>query len=329
MAAFSYVALDGTGKKVKGLIEGDSERQVRSQLRLKSLKPIEVSAARKKTENRSQWLTFSRAWKASELALVTRQLATLVQSNLPLAEAIEAVAQQSTKPAIKSVLMSIRSRVNEGHSLAKAMAEHPAVFNDLYLGMVRAGEHAGFLGVVLDRLADYTEKAYQAARQVKTASIYPLVLLVVCLSVITALMVFVVPDLVRIFENTDAELPWLTVLLIGSSHAIATYGLHFLLAFVVLLLLFRWWVRVPANRKLWHRFLLHVPLVSRFITSVNTTRFSSTLGTLLQSGVPLLEALVIAQSVLSNLFYRARTAGSCPRAPHRQSPAPARDSTGC
>ena len=261
MAAFSYLALDGAGKKVRGLIEGDSERQVRSQLKLKHLKPIEVSAARKKTENKLSWLTLSRTWKASELALVTRQLATLVQSNLPLAEAIEAVAQQAAKPSIKAVLMAIRSRVNEGHSLAKAMAEHPAVFNELYIGMVRAGEHAGFLGVVLERLADYTEKAHHAARQIRTASIYRGVLLVVSLLVIGLLMVFVVPDLVRIFDNTDGDLPWLTRALIASSDFIAEYGLWMLLTLAAAFFLFRLWLRAPANRKRWHRALLHLSLI--------------------------------------------------------------------
>ena len=306
MGAYSYVALNIEGKKVKGLLEGDSERQVRSLLRLQDLKPIEVAPTKKKTESRSRWLTFSRHWSTAELALVTRQLATLVQSNLPLAEALEAAAEQASKPAIKSVLMSIRSRVNEGHSLAQGMAEHPAVFSDLYLGMVKAGEHAGFLGVVLERLAEYTEKTQHSSQQVKTALIYPAVLLFVSVSVIVALMVFVVPELIRIFENTDSELPMLTVILIGSSHLISNYGVFVLLGGVVLLLLFRLWLRSPRNRLRWHRWLLHVPLVSTLINKLDTTRFSSTLGTLLQSGVPLLEALIIARSVMGNLYYKER-----------------------
>ncbi len=306
MAAFSYVALNTEGRKVKGLLEADSERQVRGLLRLKDLKPVEVHATSRKTESKSQWLTFSRHWSVSELALVTRQLATLVQSNLPLAEALQAVAEQSNRPAIKSVLMSIRSRVNEGHSLAHALAEHPAVFNDLYIGMVRAGEHAGFLGVVLDRLADYTEKTQHSAQQIKTALIYPVILLVVSLSVIIALMIFVVPELIRIFENTESELPALTVLLIATSNFVSNYGVVILVAAFACLLLFRFWLRKPSNRLLWHRQLLHVPLLSGFINKVNTTRFSSTLGTLLQSGVPLLEALTIARTVLTNLEYKER-----------------------
>ncbi len=306
MAAFSYVALDTEGRKVKGLLEADSERQVRGLLRQKDLRPVEVQPTSRKTESKTQWLTFARHWSVSELALVTRQLATLVQSNLPLAEALQAVAEQTSKPAIKSVLMSIRSRVNEGHSLAHAMSEHPAVFNDLYIGMVRAGEHAGFLGVVLDRLADYTEKTQQSAQQIKTALIYPVILLVVSLSVIIALMIFVVPELVRIFENTESELPLLTVMLIATSNFISQYGVIILVSIAALLLLFRFWLRKPANRLWWHRQLLHVPLLSGFINKVNTTRFSSTLGTLLQSGVPLLEALMIARTVLTNLEYRER-----------------------
>lgn len=306
MAAFSYIALDAQGKKVKGLLEGDSERHVRALLRLKELKPVEVHATTQKTDSRGGWFSFTKHWSVSELALVTRQLATLVQSNLPLADALQAAAEQASRPAIKSVLMSIRSRVNEGHSLAHAMSEHPAIFNDLYLGMVRAGEHAGFLGVVLDRLADYTEKTQHSAQQVKTALIYPVILLVVSVSVIIALMIFVVPELIRIFENTDTELPLLTTLLISSSNFITDYGLLVLLGLVASVFLFRYWLRKPSNRLLWHRFLLHVPLLSGFINILDTTRFSSTLGTLLQSGVPLLEALSIARSVLTNLSYKER-----------------------
>lgn len=309
MGAFSYVALDGAGNKVRGLLEGDSERQVRSMLRLQELKPIEVVPARRRTESRHRWLTFSRHWSVSELALVTRQLATLVQANLPLSEALEAVADQSSKPAIKSVLLNVRSRVNEGHSLAQGMAEHPAVFNELYVGMVKAGEHAGFLGIVLERLADYTEKNQQSMQQVKTALIYPVILLLVSLSVIAALMVFVVPELIRLFENTDSELPLLTVMLIKSSHFVSRYGLAVLLLLAVSLVLFRLWLRAEKNRLSWHRVLLRVPGVSNLITRLDTTRFSSTLGTLLQSGVPLLEALVIARSVLVNLSYRQRAQG--------------------
>jgi general secretion pathway protein F len=307
MAAFSYIALDAQGKKVKGLLDADSERQVRGLLRLKDLKPVEVHATSRKTESKASWVTFARHWSVAELALVTRQLATLVQSNLPLAEALQAVAEQSSRPAIKSVLMSVRSRVNEGHSLAHAMGEHPAVFSDLYIGMVRAGEHAGFLGVVLDRLADYTEKTQHSSQQIKTALIYPVVLLLVSLAVIIALMVFVVPELIRIFENTDSPLPLLTVMLINTSHFISSYGVYVLIAAVACLLLFRFWLRKPANRLKWHRQLLHVPMLSGFINKLNTTRFSSTLGTLLQSGVPLLEALVIARSVLTNLSYKERS----------------------
>lgn len=308
MAAFNYLALNEGGKKVRGLLEGDSERQVRGLLRARNLQPIEVTPTREKSRARRRVPVLARRWSPAELALVTRQLATLVQARLPLAEALEAVAQQSTRPAIKAVLMGVRSRVNEGHSLGQAMSEHPAVFNDLFLGMVKAGEHAGFLGEVLGRLADYTEKSHHSARQIRNAMIYPVILLAVSLSVIGALMVFVVPELIRIFENTDADLPLLTVMLIRSSHFVSAYGLKLIAGIVVALLLFRIWLRLPANRLRWHRLLLHVPLLSGFISRRDTTRFCSTLGTLVQSGVPLLEALTIARSVLGNLYFRERAA---------------------
>ncbi len=307
MAAFSYVALDTEGRKVKGLLEADSERQVRGLLRQKDLRPVEVHPTSRKTESKTQWLTFARHWSVSELALVTRQLATLVQSDLPLAEALQAVAEQTSKPAIKSVLMSIRSRVNEGHSLAHAMSEHPAVFNDLYIGMVRAGEHAGFLGVVLDRLADYTEKTPHAAPADQDRPVH----LPRDFAGRRSVGDYCVDDLRgagtgKNLQKHQSELPLLTVMLIATSNFISQYGVIILVSIVALLLLFRFWLRKPANRLWWHRQLLHVPLLSGFINKVNTTRFSSTLGTLLQSGVPLLEALMIARTVLTNLQYRER-----------------------
>ena len=225
MTAYRYRALNTDGKLVKGVLEGDSERQIRSQLRGRSLRPVEVLEANRPAANTESLripLLRPRV-SVGELALVTRQLATLVQSNLPLDECLKATAEQSRKSRTKGLLLQVRSRVAEGHTLAYSMGEFPQVFNEMYRAMVNAGEHAGYLGPVLEQLADYTEQRQYSGQKLKMAMIYPFILLGVALAVVVALMVFVVPELVGIFAHTSRELPVLTRLLIAASDFFRDY----------------------------------------------------------------------------------------------------------
>jgi general secretion pathway protein F len=224
MTAYRYRALNTEGKLVKGVLEGDSERQVRTNLRGQQLRPVEVSIASQGGSGPGLGRFFKPRVSASDLSLITRQLATLVLSNLPLDECLQAVAQQTRKARVKGLLLQVRSRVSEGHSLAYAMGEFPQVFNEMYRAMVTAGEHAGFLGPVLEQLADYGEKRQYTQQKLKMAMIYPFILLGVAVTVVIALMVFVVPELVGIFAHTNAELPALTRILIASSDFIRDYG---------------------------------------------------------------------------------------------------------
>ncbi len=306
MTAYRYQALNSEGKLVKGVLEGDSERQVRSQLRTQSLRPVDVSPANKQ-------ITGSGGLKAgflqpristADFALLTRQLATLVQSNLPLDECLTAVAQQCRKAKIKGLLLQVRSRVAEGHTLAYAMGDFPQVFNEMYRAMVNAGEHAGFLGPVLEQLADYSEHRQYTQQKLKMAMIYPFILLGVAVAVVTALMVFVVPELVGIFSHTKTNLPVLTRGLIATSNFFREDGVWLLVALVVLAYGWRYLLRDRARKKRWHGFLLKLPGVSRLLTAMDTARFASTLSILMASGVPLLESLRIAGQVLSNLVLR-------------------------
>ena len=240
----------------------------------------------------------------SELALVTRQLATLVQSNLPLDECLQAAAEQSRKARTKGLLLQVRSRVAEGHTLAYAMGEFPLGVNEMYRAMVNAGEHAGYLGPVLAQLADYNEQRQYTAQKMKMAMIYPFILVGVAVAVVVALMVFVVPELIGIFAHTNRELPLLTRGLIAASDFSRDYALWVLLAAVVLVIGLRRWLRLPARRKRWHGLLLRLPGISRLVTAVDTARFASTLSILMASGVPLLQSLHIAGQVLTNLVLR-------------------------
>ena len=309
MPAFSYQAFNSDGKIVKGLLEGDSERQVRSQLRSRQLKPIRVLESAEKITRPGLKLGLDRFFKPrvsqSQLTLITRQIATLVQSNVPLDEALTATAQQAKQSRIKSLMLQVRARVLEGHTLAYALGDFPQVFNEMYCAMVKAGEHAGFLGTVLEQLADYTENSQHTQQKLKGAMIYPLVLIVLSVAVISILMVFVVPDLVGMFNRSDQELPMLTQIVIASSDFFAEKWWLVLLVFIAIIVAFQQLLQDPGRRKIWHGILLRIPFLSGVITAMDTARFASTLSILTSSGVPLLDGLRIAGEVLTNLKLRA------------------------
>ena len=203
------------------------------------------------------------------------------------------------------MLLQVRSRVAEGYTLAYAMAEFPQVFNEMYRAMVNAGEHAGYLGPVLEQLADYTEQQQYTGQKLKMAMIYPFILVGVAIAVVVALMVFVVPELVGIFAHSSRELPLLTRGLIATSDFFRSWGIWLLLVLVALVFLFRHMLRNERRRTAWHRFLLRVPGLSRLIVALDTARFASTLSILMASGVPLLDSLRIAGQVLTNRVLRA------------------------
>ena len=308
MTAYRYRALNPQGKLVRGVLEGDSERQARAQLRGQSLRPVEVAVAnRQEAQGASatgRLPMLRRRISAGDLAMVTRQLATLVESNLPIDEALRAAAEQSRSPRIKGMLLQVRSRVAEGHTLAYAMGEFPQAFNDMYRAMVNAGEHAGYLGPVLQQLADYTEQRQYTGQKLKMAMIYPFILVGVAIAVVVALMVFVVPELVGIFAHSRRELPLLTRGLIATSDFFRDYAHWVLLGLVALVFVVRRLLRNPRRRKRWHRFLLRVPGLSHLLVALDTSRFASTLSILMSSGVPLLDSLRIAGQVLTNLVLR-------------------------
>ncbi|MEM6300969.1 MAG: type II secretion system inner membrane protein GspF [Pseudomonadota bacterium] len=306
MTAYRYRALDTAGKLVKGVVEADSERQVRSQLRSQSMRPVDVqTAARSEAANGvlSKRL-FPLRLSVSELSLVTRQLATLVQSNLPLADCLHAAAQQTRRQRVKAMLLQVRSRVSEGHTLAYGLAEYPQVFGEMYRAMVSAGEHAGFLGPVLEQLADYSEKRQESSQKLQMAMIYPLILSGVAVLVIGALMVFVVPELIGAFAQSNRELPPLTKALIATSDFFRAYTIWLLIFLCAVAIIAKRILSDTKRKRRWHSLLLKLPGVARLIIAIDTARFASTLSILMASGVPLLEALRIAGQVLVNLVLR-------------------------
>ncbi len=302
MSAFNYVALDTEGREKSGVLEGDSARQARQLLREQGLMPISVDEAsdRNKRTGGGRQAFFARGISARELALITRQLATLEGAGMPLEQNLKAVSQQSDKPRIRSMMLSIRSRVLEGYTLAHALGEYPSVFPEIFRATVDAGEHAGHLGPILERLADYTEARQQSRQKIQMKMLYPAILLVTAIAIVVFLLGFVVPDVVKVFADTSQDLPPLTVAMISASDFIQNHGFLVLIGLVLGVMLFRYALRNAVFRAWWHRFILRLPLAGRVSREANTARFASTLAILGASGVPLVEAIRISGQVLSN-----------------------------
>jgi len=304
MPAYEYTALDPSGRERRGVLEGDSARQVRASLREQGLLPVDVAEVVDTKPDRLGRFSLRRGVGASDLALLTRQLATLVRSGLPLEEALAAVSQQSEKARVKSVLAGVRSRVVEGRTLAEGLAAFPGVFPEIYRATVSAGEQSGHLDAVLERLADYTENRQILQQRIRNAMVYPILLTVVCLGIVALLLGYVVPEVVRVFEAGDRELPILTQILIAMSDFIR--GWWWAIVAVVALAVFvtRRALRQPDARRRFDRFKLRLPLIGRVARGNNAARFSRTFAILTASAVPVLESLRISGEVVTNVPMR-------------------------
>jgi general secretion pathway protein F len=304
MGAFEYVALDQSGKESKGLIEGDTPKHVRQLLRDRRLLPVAVTEVALKEARRQASFSFRKGISAAELAVITRQLASLAQSGLPLEEALLAVGQQNDHPRTKSIVLGVRSKVMEGHTLADGLAEFPQAFPDLYRSTVAAGEQTGHLDVVLDRLADYTEARQQLRQKINNAMVYPIALVLMSIAIISFMLASVVPRIVGIFKNTAGELPLLTRGLITTSDFLRDHWLLILLLLGAAIYGIWRLLQHQGPRRKYHLWLLRTPIAGRLTRGVNTARFTRTLSILAGSGVPILEALKISASVIENLPMR-------------------------
>jgi general secretion pathway protein F len=304
VGAFEYTALDAAGKERKGILEGDTPRQIRQQLREQQLLPVVVAEVAQKEARRQRSFSLLRRVSPSDLALFTRQLATLVRAGLPLEESLLAVSQQTEKQRVQSIVLGVRARVMEGHTLAAGFAEFPRVFPEIYRATVAAGEQAGHLDNVLERLADYTESREQIRQKVLAAMLYPIVLTVMCFAIVSGLLVFVVPKVVAVFETSKAKLPLITRVLIATSDFLRSYGIYLLLAGILAWILVGRWLRDPAARRRFHRLQLHMPMLGKLSRGFNTARFTRTFSILSASSVPVLEAMRIAGEVVTNLPMR-------------------------
>ena len=331
MGAFEYIALDSGGKEKKGVLEGDTPRQIRQQLRDQGLTPLEVQEASQRESKSSAGGSkagLRRGISATDLSLITRQMATLVKSGLPLEEALQAAAQQNEKPRLKSMLLAVRARVMEGHTLATGLADFPHIFPELYRTTVSAGEQSGHLDVVLERLADYTENRQQMQQKIQLALFYPAMLTLVAVFVVIGLMTYVVPQVVQVFENIGQELPALTRGLIAVSDFMRSYGIFILLLAGAGIAAFSWMLRKEGPRRRFHNTLLKLPIIGRLERGVNAGRFARTFSIVTASGVPVLEGMRIAAEVMSNLPMREAVEDATRKVSEGASIAAALDSSG-
>ena len=307
MAAFEYQALDAMGHAVKGVIEGDAERQVRAALREKGLTPLQVEIIDQRAESKRGGWRFSlrRGIPGAELALITRQFATLIQAGLTIEECLNALIEQTESARSRAVLAGVRTRLLEGQSLARSLAQFPDSFPDIFRSMVDAGEQSGRLSEVLERLADYTENRQSLQQKVLLAFIYPALVTLVASAVVIGLVVYVVPQVTRVFENTGQKLPVITEVLITISSFLRAGGWWWLIAVVAAFFAFRVALREPHLRLRWHHLLLRMPMVGRVLRGTNAARLASTLGILTASGIPLLNAMQSAVQTVTNLPMRA------------------------
>jgi general secretion pathway protein F len=313
LGAFEYSALDASGKERKGILEGDTPRHIRQLLREQQLLPVSVTEVAQKEARRQRSFSFMRRVSAADLALFTRQLATLVRAGLPLEESLLAVSQQTEKPRVQSIVLGVRARVMEGHTLADGFADFPRVFPEIYRATLAAGEQSGHLDNVLERLADYTESREQLRQKVLAAMLYPIVLTIMCFAIVSGLLVFVVPKVVAVFESSKAKLPFITRLLIATSGFFRSYGLYLLVGAIIAFVLFQRWLRNPAARRQFQRLQLRMPLLGKMSRGFNTARFTRTFSILSASAVPVLEAMRIAGEVVTNLPMRDAVADAAAR----------------
>ncbi|ODS09868.1 type II secretion system inner membrane protein GspF [Vibrio scophthalmi] len=307
MAAFEYKALNAKGKSQKGVMEGDNARQVRSRLKEQGLVPIDVVATRAKQQANTpetEALTFKRGISTPDLALITRQLSTLVQSGMPLEECLRAVSEQAEKPRIRTMLMAVRAKVVEGHTLADGLGDYPHVFDELFRSMVAAGEKSGHLDGVLERLADYAENRQKMRSKLQQALIYPVVLVVFAIAIVAFLLASVVPKIVGQFVQMGQELPLSTRILISASEFVQHWWITIAIALIVLAYLVRYALSKPSIRLSWDRKVIAMPVIGKIARGLNTARFARTLSICTSSAIPILDGMKVAVDVMSNQYVK-------------------------
>lgn len=303
MPAYEYKGVDKRGKNVKGTLEADHERQLRQLLKQRGIMLTKIGKGGEGQGLLSKEIDFGEMFESigpSEIALFTRQLATLVKARIPIADALAACVEQIEIPKFKKIVSKLRTDVNEGLSFAHALEQYDHVFGSLYANMVRSGEASGKLDEVLMRLAEFTEASVKLRQKIKGAMMYPTIMVVVGSLILAGLFVGVIPQITKIIIDNGQELPTVTRVIIWISNVLQNYWYLFILTLIAIPLLFRMYLKKPEGRYRWDGLKLRFPIFGDLFLLVGVARFTKTLSTLLGSGVPLLTALNITKNVLEN-----------------------------
>jgi len=304
MPVYEYKALDKNGKSRKGIIDADSSTAARKKLRAGGNYPISIkessARSRRKEGGNTATLTFFERVKSKEIHVFTRQLATLIGAKIPLVPSLTSLIAQTSNPAFKKIIAQIKESVNEGNTLTNAMAEHPKVFSNIYLNMVRAGEASGSLDIVLERLADFGEKQEALKGRLTAALIYPCVMALICIGVLFILITYIIPNITQVFVEMDQLLPLPTRILIGVSDFLRTYWLVVIIFFIGVVAAGRFFFASRYGRHLWDHLLLRIPVTGTVLQKIILARFAATLGSLLESGVGLIASMEIVKTIMNN-----------------------------
>lgn len=306
MPVYEYTALDAAGKKLKGIIDADSLAAARQKIRHAGSYPVDIRESepdsRKKNERRIFTLPTLQRIRQQEIHVATRQLATLLGAGIPLVPSLNGLIEQTANQALKKIIAQLKDSVNEGNSFSAALAEHPRLFTRIYVNMVKAGEASGSLDIVLDQLAEFGENQQAMKSRISVALIYPVILSVVGIVILFLLLTIVVPNITKVFEDSQEALPLPTIILINLSNFLGTYWWLLVLALAGMLLALRFALQMPKGRRIWDRLKLTLPLFGDLNIRIASARIGRSLGSLLQSGVPLVTSLKIVRNIFNNVL---------------------------
>lgn len=304
MPVYEYKALDKNGKNRKGIVNADSKTAARKKLRSSGKYPVSIwessAKSRKKEDGKRVSLRVFDRLPSKEVHIFTRQLATLLGAKIPLVSSLESLIGQTDNQSLQKIIAQIKESVNEGNTLAGAMGEHPKVFSNIYINMIRAGEASGSLDVVMERLADFGEKQEELKGKLQAALVYPCIMAIICVGVLFILVTYIVPNITQVFLDMDRVLPLPTRVLIGLSDFFKQYWVIVVVLLVLMVGGGRLFLRSAYGRKKWDRFLLKIPVVGKVLQKIILARFASTLGSLLESGVGLIASLEIVKTIVNN-----------------------------
>ncbi|MGB3211240.1 MAG: type II secretion system inner membrane protein GspF [Desulforhopalus sp.] len=305
MPVFEYRALDAKGKNIKGIIDADSEALARTKLRSQGRYPVSIAVSRSKSgksgSRGGQGLGLLERVNSQEISVMTRQLATLLGAGIPLVQALDSLVEQTRNSVLKKVIAQIKGSVNEGNTLTNALGEHPKLFSSIFVNMVRAGEASGALDIVLERLADFGEKQEVLKGRLRAALMYPIFMAVIGSAILFVLITYIVPNITQVFNEMDQVLPLPTLVLIGMSDFLKMYWWAFFIFLVVVFSALRYLILKPAGKAFWDLFKLKMIIVGPVVRKVILARFSSTLGSLLESGVGLMTSMQIVRTLVNNV----------------------------